>query len=517
MIDSLSFNKLKGIDINTTKLTVHSNDGKSTWKDNTIKIADSSRTRVQIGKDSEGDYNIYIWDKAGNLMFDPLGLTDKGVTREVIDNSNVKENAGIAGSKLDIDSVISSINGSTTAIKSSQIKFDDKNQTLDIVFKSMETSLSNQEKTIATIQNNVKSTNDIASSALSSAKNANTDASNALSQIKSVEEKVTSNTTAINTANGKINTLITDVTQSKTDITTVKGDISTTKANVATLQNVYSSLTQTVNSLNSTLGSHTSTIATIQNNLKNTTDKIDNLSIGGRNLLKQYIRAGGQTTKISDTSIKLAGNDYDTWFFLKTWVALTKGETYTISFDASGVPDGCKWSFGVKLENSSFRLYITKNGRNFATGQMNITVGAGEEIIIDDCSDRPSGSQSIILSNFKLEKGNKATDWTPAPEDTQTQITTISDKQSTFEQTLSGLSNTVSSLESTVKTKADNSTVSSLSTTVNTLKSDLSGFKTSVSQTYATKNRIEHCKQQYYFLDESCSNSRTKTDKRWNH
>lgn len=222
MIDSLSFNKLKGIDINTTKLTVHSNDGKSTWKDNTIKIADSSRTRVQIGKDSEGDYNIYIWDKAGNLMFDPLGLTDKGVTREVIDNSNVKENAGIAGSKLDIDSVITSINGSTTTIKSSQIKFDDKNQTLDIVFKSMETSLSNQEKTITTIQNDVKSTNDIASSALSSAKNANTNASNALSQIKSVEEKVTSNTTAINTANGKINTLITDVTQSKTDITTVK-------------------------------------------------------------------------------------------------------------------------------------------------------------------------------------------------------------------------------------------------------------------------------------------------------
>lgn len=307
MIDSLSFNKLKGIDINTTKLTVHSNDGKSTWKDNTIKIADSSRTRVQIGKDSEGDYNIYIWDKAGNLMFDPLGLTDKGVTREVIDNSNVKENAGIAGSKLDIDSVITSINGSTTTIKSSQIKFDDKNQTLDIVFKSMETSLSNQEKTITTIQNDVKSTNDIASSALSSAKNANTNASNALSQIKSVEEKVTSNTTAINTANGKINTLITDVTQSKTDITTVKGDISTTKANVATLQNDYSSLTQTVNSLNSTLGSHTSTIATIQNNLKNTTDKIDNLSIGGRNLLKQYIKAGAQTIKINDKSIKLVG------------------------------------------------------------------------------------------------------------------------------------------------------------------------------------------------------------------
>ena len=118
------------------------------------------------------------------------------------------------------------------------------------------------------------------------------------------------------------------------------------------------------------------------------------------------------------------------------------------------------------------------------------TIGADADFIIDDYSNRPSGAQNIILSNFKLEKGNKATDWTPAPEDTQTQITTISDKQSTFEQTLSGLSNTVSSLESTVKTKADNSTVSSLSTTVNTLKSDLSGFKTSVSQTYATKTEL---------------------------
>lgn len=477
MIDSLSFNKLKGIDINTTKLTVHSNDGKSTWKDNTIKIADSSRTRVQIGKDSEGDYNIYIWDKAGNLMFDPLGLTDKGVTREVIDNSNVKENAGIAGSKLDIDSVISSINGSTTAIKSSQIKFDDKNQTLDIVFKSMETSLSNQEKTIATIQNNVKSANDIASSALSSAKNANTDASNALSQIKSVEEKVTSNTTAINTANGKINTLITDVTQSKTDITTVKGDISTTKVNVATLQNDYSSLTQTVNSLNSTLGSHTSTIATIQNNLKNTTDKIDNLQVGGRNLLKK------SDTKYSNSSYLTASYELTS--------DMVKGDIYTIQIWGSLGTE--KKYFGIWFDEGSMsppNNAILHSGENHGTLMFSVPTYARDLKHIYIFAYTPAVVVNSTIDKIKLEKGNTATDWTPAPEDTQTQITTISDKQSTFEQTLSGLSNTVSSLESTVKTKADNSTVSSLSTTVNTLKSDLSGFKTSVSQTYATKTEL---------------------------
>lgn len=498
MIDSLSFNKLKGIDINTTKLSVHSNDGKSTWKDNTIKITDSSRTRVQIGKDSEGDYNIYIWDKAGNLMFDPLGLTDKGVTREVIDNSNVKENAGIAGSKLDIDSVITSINGSTTTIKSSQIKFDDKNQTLDIVFKSMETSLSNQEKTITTIQNDVKSTNDIASSALSSAKNANTDASNALSQIKTVEEKVTSNTTAINTANGKINTLITDVTQSKTDITTVKGDISTTKANVATLQNVYSSLTQTVNSLNSTLGSHSSTIATIQNNLKNTTDKIDNLQVGGRNLLK-----GSHAT---DKTYTYPSSSYSDVWFKRSTVELN-GDTYTLSFWAKSSVAGDR-IYAYFYSPNTVTSSITSQGNTYnspdgsciftlstvmtkywVTFKMPKNSGSSKTIILPRLI-AGVGSGTVSVKWEKLEEGNKVTDWTPAPEDTQTQITTISDKQSTFEQTLSGLSNTVSSLESTVKTKADNSTVSSLSTTVNTLKSDLSGFKTSVSQTYATKTEL---------------------------
>ena len=146
MIDSLSFNKISGVDINTTKITVHSDDGKSTWVDNTIKIADSSRTRVQIGKDSEGDYNIYIWDKAGNLMFDPLGLTDKGVTREVIDNSNVKENAGIAGSKLDIDSVVTEINEGSTTIKSSKIWLDEDNQSFNMSFKEMKESISTIEE-----------------------------------------------------------------------------------------------------------------------------------------------------------------------------------------------------------------------------------------------------------------------------------------------------------------------------------------------------------------------------------
>ena len=154
----------------------------------------------------------------------------------------------------------------------------------------------------------------------------------------------------------------------------------------------------------------------------------EGIIVGGRNLLKQYIRAGGQTIKISDTSIKLVGNGLDTFFFLKTLVSLTRGETYTISFDASGVPDGCKWAFGINNQLASFKFYITKNGRNFATGQMASTIGADADFIIDDYSNRPSGAQNIILSNFKLEKGNKATDWTPAPEDVANDISAVDTK-----------------------------------------------------------------------------------------
>lgn len=157
MIDSLSFSKISGVDINTTNLNIHSNDGKSTWKDNTIQIKDANRTRVQIGKDSAGDYNIYIWDANGNLMFDPLGVTDAGVNREVIDNSNVKENAAIHGSKLDIDSVVEEVNGSNKTIKSSKIHFDEKNQTLDILFSQISNQVETNTTAISVSNGNISS------------------------------------------------------------------------------------------------------------------------------------------------------------------------------------------------------------------------------------------------------------------------------------------------------------------------------------------------------------------------
>lgn len=141
MIDSLDAKKIKALDVDTTDVKVHSKDGRSQWTDNTIQISDSNRLRVQIGKDAEGDYNMYVWDAKGSLMFDALGLTEQGVQREIIRNDMVKEDANISAGKLDIESLFNVINNDGThTFKSNKIYLDDAAQTLNVLLQNIKTS-----------------------------------------------------------------------------------------------------------------------------------------------------------------------------------------------------------------------------------------------------------------------------------------------------------------------------------------------------------------------------------------
>lgn len=140
MIDSISAGKITALDLNTTKFKVHSENGMSYWQDNTIIIKDTDRIRVQIGKDANSDYNMYVWDKAGNLMFDALGLTEKGVTRKVVRDEVVKDDANINASKLDIETLFNVINNdSTHTLKSNKIYLDNEGQTLNVIMQAIKT------------------------------------------------------------------------------------------------------------------------------------------------------------------------------------------------------------------------------------------------------------------------------------------------------------------------------------------------------------------------------------------
>ncbi len=202
MIESLQFDKITGFEVNTSRVNVHSDDGKSIWSDNTIQISDANRVRVQIGKDASDDYNIYIWDKDGNLMFDPLGLTKDGINRPIIRDAMIADDAEINGKKLNIESVAKEINDSGVTLKSTVIKFDTSNQTLDFAFNQLTESMDE------------------------------------------VNQGFKDQTTAFNVMQGQVNGIISENSQIKSDITVMNSQ--------------YNAFQSSVSGIEATLGDHTS-------------------------------------------------------------------------------------------------------------------------------------------------------------------------------------------------------------------------------------------------------------------
>lgn len=164
MIEDISADKITAGDIITNDVRVMSEDGKLIISDETMQISDETRVRVQIGKDSTGDYSINVWDVDGNLMFSKGGITDSAIKDAIIRNDMVSDTANIAAHKLDINSLFEEINGSTKTINSTRIYLDDEKQTLDVAFESMssdvkelQNGVSSQGTQITAIQGQIAS------------------------------------------------------------------------------------------------------------------------------------------------------------------------------------------------------------------------------------------------------------------------------------------------------------------------------------------------------------------------
>lgn len=327
-------------------------------------------------------------------------------------------------------------------------------------------------------------------------------------------------------------------------------------ATQTSLKATSDSLTASINSTAKTAQSAVDKATSLEANLNGfkttvsqtytTKDDLDKLSVGGTNLIK------GTSGNWSDWIVITpnASNSYKVLATVDTPDGLAEGADYTTQIDiefadvastgghtasafTQGTVDG-SWSdvFNVFTDslltrqtpvNAVYHLSRTNKARKSNTANRKFQLGIR-------CDWFASGK--FRWRRIKAEKGSKATDWSPAPEDlqpagdysTKSELTQTADsikaqvsevsktasgamsKATTLEQTANSLSTTITAqgktLDATTKTAneakstadSNKQTISQVKTTadgtvtrVSNLEQNLDGFKTSVAKNYQDK------------------------------
>ena len=171
-------------------------------------------------------------------------------------------------------------------------------------------------------------------------------------------------------------------------------------------------------------------------------EEFSNLRVGGTNLLK-----GSKGPFLPDR--KPANFDNNVLYAGQTSIYMEQGQEYIISAKTDGNftahHDGNKESDNVVL------WIMDKNVRNYQIVSDLKTGTIGTKIIWN----KPTGIYHLRVNTYhkeatksvwdvKIEKGNVATDWSPAPEDTDG---LISEAKATFERTVQGLRTDLSAIQ----------------------------------------------------------------------
>lgn len=488
VIQTVTVGDLLSGTISTDKFIIASDDGGIKIQGATQQWADSNGTiRMQAGRDKNGDFTFCLFDKTGKgVLIDSTGIKPDAIADGLIVDSMVSDAANINAKKLDINSMFSVINGSTQTIKSSRIWMDEKNQSLNQVYSAITsdaTETKNQVTTISTGLNSLKAE---------------------ISQTNSDNQgRFQGLTTSISVIQGNISALISDseIKELKNGKVTMYSKLASAELNISGLQVNFSDLSTKYNtvsgqytSLNSKVASYktsldglsadlTSVSTNLKNNYSTTTamnsaikvaidgvtssvsTKINNIQVGGRNLVRNSYKLNGQwygaggftgtTTVVGDadalcqyhieTKCTVAGSGphYPVFSKKSTYI----GKTYTWSFEAKcsvskngNVGHECGGQTQIALTTSwkKFSHTWTFTDGQYSSFTFYLQFKVGEILYIRD---------------FKIEEGTKATSWNPAPEDVDTSISAVDGKfasYSTTAQMNSAISQKVDSITSTV-------------------------------------------------------------------
>lgn len=160
--------------ISTNKFLIASDDGGIRIQGATQQWSDTDGTvRMQAGRDANGDFTFSLFDKTGKgILIDATGVKPDAIADGLIVNKMVADNAAIAGSKLDIPSVISAINDSSQTIKSSRIWFDEQNQSLNQTYSQLNQNMTEIRSTVSSAASKADAANETAGAASKTAQQA---------------------------------------------------------------------------------------------------------------------------------------------------------------------------------------------------------------------------------------------------------------------------------------------------------------------------------------------------------
>lgn len=484
MIETLSVSKILAGNISTNKFVVTSDSGNLKIQGNTLKVWDTSgKERVSLGLNGS-DYNLFIRGSDGNtVLFGATGVTNAGITEGAVDDSKIDVNANINGSKIEKESLVTQINGATTTIKASKIKLDTENQILELAFTTLKSTVTDTSDTvtsqgtaISVIQGQI--------------------------QAKIWEQDITT------AANG----LETRISATETSITALNNSINL-KVETSTYTSKMNSLDGSINTLTTTLNSAKSDISVLQGQISlkveqsDITNAINDIQVGGRNL---WIKS--KTTGYS--AIENLGDNHVTG--QKECYKLNNGATLTFNIEpdySDRLYRQVTFSAWIKYENvvqgtnswNRFNVFkhslVRKNtSSNTASATDYLTlegfVGTSDWKKITYTYDYSSNtnydqlktslrfnlegtlSGTAWITGIKVEASNKATDWTPAPEDITTEIdTAISTAKAEIKITTDSITSSVSSVQSSV---------SSLGTRVTSAESSITSLSNSITLKVST-------------------------------
>ena len=154
---------------------------------------------------------------------------------------------------------------------------------------------------------------------------------------------------------------------------------------------------------------------------------VTDLEIGGRNYVRNsknlssfQLESGGHVTaEVSDESITITRVDSGSWYGIYYDLDILPDTEYTFSFEVLSTTGKCYCDIG---KGASFTSTIGRIIFSDA-GKKSITFTTPSDITaIRLYISMPDQDVVAVICNAKLELGNVATDWTPAPEDVDQKI-----------------------------------------------------------------------------------------------